>query len=57
MAEKQPPTPTPASDLSRGDAPTSPLQGQASDQAIPGGHYIKDGVHVDANGNEIKDAQ
>lgn len=56
MAEKQAPTPTPASDLSRGDAPTSPLQGLgASDKTVPGGHYIVNGVHVDANGKEIAD--
>lgn len=35
------------------DTNDQPVDGQATDKTVPGGHYIVNGVHVDCNGNEI----
>jgi hypothetical protein len=32
---------------------TDQPNGQATDTTVPGGHYVINNVHVDANGNEI----
>jgi hypothetical protein len=53
MADSKGPDTQAPLDLSRGD--NSPQQGRAIDQAPKGGHYIVDGRHVDANGNELSE--